>query len=232
MSNDRPVRKVHGRRIGRPLNTSRQKALDELYPHYALTGEQLACNAQLAPSSLFPKAAKVCFEIGFGNGDFLFEEISKHPDYGFLAAEPFINGMSAFLAKFKDGISYPVKLWMDDAMDIAKSLTDSSVDIIYILNPDPWPKTRHHKRRIVSQENLDQFARILKTGGQLIMTTDVDELAVWMATQAVNHPSFQWQANKTADWHTPPAGWTETRYEQKGQDAGRKQSYLIFQKKA
>lgn len=227
-----PVRKVHGRRIGRPLNTSRQKALDSLYPFYAFKSEELKCNEELNPSSLFPNCQKVCFEIGFGNGDFLFEEMNKNPNYGYIAAEPFINGMSALLAKLSDQKDYHLKVWMDDAMDIAKSLTSESLDIIYILNPDPWPKTRHHKRRIVLQDNLNHFARILKPNGQLIMTTDVDELAVWMATQTVNHPSFEWTANCANDWQTPPRGWTRTRYEKKGETAGRKQSYLLFQKRA
>ncbi len=227
-----PVRKVHGRRIGRPLNALRQKALDNFYPKYAFSEDELNHDETLAPSSLFPNAKQFCFEIGFGNGDFLFEEMEKHSDYGFIAAEPFINGMSALLSKFNENKEYPIKVWMDDAMDIAKSLTSNSLDIIYILNPDPWPKTRHHKRRIVSSENLDQFARILKPEGQLIMTTDVDELAVWMATQTVNHLSFKWTAKTVNDWRTPPKGWTRTRYEKKGETAGRKQSYLLFQKRA
>ena len=127
---------------------------------------------------------------------------------------------------------YPLKVWMDDAMDIAKSLCEKSLDCIYVLNPDPWPKVRHHKRRMISQKNLDEFARILKDNGQLVMTTDVDDLAEWMATQATNHPAFVWEANSKDDWQKKPEGWVTTRYEKKGKDAGRKQTYLLFRKKA
>ena len=120
---------------------------------------------------------------------------------------------------------------MDDAISIAKSLKTDSLDEIYVLNPDPWHKSRHHKRRMICQDNLDVFSRILKSGGKLTMTTDVDELAEWMCTKATNHSDFMWTASNSNDWKTAPTGWHKTRYELKGADAGRKQSYLIFERK-
>ena len=120
---------------------------------------------------------------------------------------------------------------MDDAMIIAKSLQRSSIDHIYVLNPDPWPKSRHHKRRMISQTNLTEFARILKPGAKLTMTTDVDHLAEWMCTHASHHPDFIWTARCANDWKTKPDDWYQTRYELKGKAAGRQQSYLIFKRK-
>ncbi|MAQ71152.1 MAG: tRNA (guanosine(46)-N7)-methyltransferase TrmB [Alphaproteobacteria bacterium] len=226
-------RKVHGRRLGRPLNQERQEALDKLYPALSIDSEVLDNSSNLLPSSLFEKAPEeIYFEIGFGNGDFLKKLIKENPDNGYIGAEPFINGMSAFLKSIKDIDNPSVRVWMDDAMDIARSIASETLDGIFILNPDPWPKTRHHKRRIVSQENLDQFARILKPGARLTMTTDVEELAEWMVTQATAHKEFKWSANRKLDWHTPPSGWLETRYEKKGKAAGRQQFYLLFEKKS
>ncbi|MAM33474.1 MAG: tRNA (guanosine(46)-N7)-methyltransferase TrmB [Micavibrio sp.] len=226
-------RKVHGRRLGRPLNQERQEALDSLYPVLSIDDSLLDNSGSLPASSLFVNSPdKIYFEIGFGSGDFLKKLIQEKPDNGYIGAEPFINGMSAFLKSIKTIENPSVRVWMDDAMDIARTLAPESLDGIYILNPDPWPKTRHHKRRIVSQENLDQFARILKPGGNLTMTTDVEELAEWMVTQASAHKDFKWCANRKTDWHNPPSGWLETRYEKKGKAAGRQQFYLLFEKKS
>ena len=135
---------------------------------------------------------------------------------------------SASLRSTRDDGLKNIRVFMDDAMLLARSLTDRSLDRIYVLNPDPWPKLRHHKRRIISQTNLDEFARVLKPGGRLVMATDVDDLAEWMVTQCMNHPSFEWLAESAKDWQTPPAEWTETRYAFKGKQAGRRQTFLVF----
>ena len=117
---------------------------------------------------------------------------------------------------------------MDDAILLMERFTENCLDEIYVLNPDPWPKARHHKRRIISQENLILFSRLMKPNGRLIMTTDVDDLAEWMVTEASKHPDFTWTANQKSDWQSPPNNWIETKYERKGKQAGRQQTYLIF----
>lgn len=216
----------------RPPGPERQGALDGLLPALAVPEDLLTGQGNLDPQTLFAKPFdSFWFEIGFGNGEHLAALMREHPDRAYIGAEPFINGMAAFLKDIRLDPHGNIRVRMDDAIGIAASLAEGCLDGIYILNPDPWPKKRHHKRRIVSPENLDRFARILKPGGLLIMTTDVDDLAGWMVTQAANHPAFEWTAEKAADWRTPPPGWTATRYERKGAGKGRKQSYLIFQKK-
>ena len=123
-----------------------------------------------------------------------------------------------------------IRVWMDDAMMIVDAMPDHYLDGIYILNPDPWPKKRHYKRRIISQENLSKFARVLKPGSALIMATDVPDLAEWMVTQATNHPAFEWTAERADDWRITPPDWIKTRYEERGIREGRKQNYLFFKK--
>ncbi len=225
------IRKVYGRRQGRPLRGDRQKALDTLYPKLSISMECLGKEGTLAPSSLFEEKTTFIFEIGFGSGEFLHNNMRTHPDIGFIGAEPFVNGMSSFLKEIKDEDHSNIRVLMDDALILAHSLTSDSLDHIYVLNPDPWPKTRHHKRRMISQRNLTEFARLLKSGGTLTMTTDVDSLAEWMCTQASIHPDFEWTAQKGDDWRTMPQGWYQTRYELKGKEAGRQQSYLIFERR-
>lgn len=172
----------------------------------------------------------VWFEIGFGSGEHLIGLMKQNPGVHMIGAEPFINGMANFLQAL-DHEKLPeshVRVWMNDAILLAERLPDQSLERIYVLNPDPWPKKRHHKRRIIDQENLTTFARILKPGGLLVMSTDVSDLADWMVTEASRHPAFTWSANRAEDWRTMPTDWIPTRYESKGKSKGRQQVYLMF----
>lgn len=226
MDNQPASRRLYGRRLGRPLKAARADVLETILPRLALP------DGLLDPAALFGRTpAKLWLEIGFGNGEHVAGLLRRDPDLYMLAAEPFINGMAAFLKDIKDepDIQNRVRVRMDDARPVVEALPESCLDGIYVLNPDPWPKSRHHKRRIISQDNLTSFARAMKPGARLVMATDVDDLAEWMVTEASNHPAFAWTAESKADWQTAPADWLPTRYEQKGIAAGRKQTYLIFE---
>ena len=116
-------------------------------------------------------------------------------------------------------------------MKLARSLKPASLEGIYVLNPDPWPKKRHHERRIIRHENLDVLAKIIKPGGSLILSTDVPVLADWMVTHTFNHPAFVWQANEAKDFWERPEGWHPTRYELKGANHSKRMCYLLFKRK-
>jgi tRNA (guanine-N7-)-methyltransferase len=221
--------RLYGRRLGRPLKHDRLDVLETLLPKLEIP----AGAYRLDPVALFSRTPQsLWFEIGFGNGEHLAALLERHPDGCYIGAEPFVNGMAAFLKSIRPHPEWHdrIRVVMDDARPVISALPDDALDGIYVLNPDPWPKKRHHKRRIISQENLDVFARVLKPGGQLVMTTDVDDLAEWMVTEASRHPAFAWTAESAADWKNPPPDWIETRYEAKGAQAGRVQTYLIFRK--
>lgn len=213
--------------------------MDGLLPALSIPEEQLTQDGSLDPRTLFGKPVQdIWFEIGFGNGEHLAARMAQHPENGYIGAEPFINGMSAFLKSIEqqdpgfrrdDGLGN-IRVLMDDAVMLARTFKDNSLDGIYILNPDPWPKKRHHKRRIVRPETLDVYARILKPGGQLIMSTDVPGLANWMVMHTAMHPAFEWTANGPEDWREPPPGWVKTRYEGKGAKGAERMAYLIFRK--
>jgi tRNA (guanine-N7-)-methyltransferase len=220
-------RRLYGRRQGRPLKQSRLDVLDTLLPALQIAPD----DAPIDLAKLFGKApSSFWIEIGFGNGEHVAGLLRRHPDFSMIAAEPFINGMAAFLKDIRNepDVQDRVRVVMDDAIPVLWRLPDQCTDGIYVLNPDPWPKVRHHKRRIISQPNLDTFARILKPGGHLIMATDVDDLAEWMLTEATKHPAFEWTAESADDWRRMPEDWIETRYEAKGKKAGRRQTYLTF----
>lgn len=224
--------RFYGRRVGRKLNAARQDAVDHYYPTIKIPDEIIQKDGEIAPSSLFEKPfEKFILEIGFGNGERLAEHLAREPDTAFIGAEPFSNGMSAFLSEIQETAPNNIRVLMDDVIPLARSITNESLDCVYVLNPDPWHKTRHHKRRIINQDNLDHFARILKPDGMLIMTTDVEPLAEWMVTESILHPAFEWTATSVNDWRMAPENWIQTRYETKGAKGTGKMNYLIFKKK-
>lgn len=226
--------RFYGRRMGRKLTPSRLKLLDELYPKICIDEREITKEGDLAPSSLFQfTPEKIILEIGFGNGERLAEHITLEPKTGFIGAEPFVNGMSAFLKSLDDKESMPdnIRVHMDDAIPLVKSIKSESIDTIMVLNPDPWHKARHSKRRIINQDNLDLFSRILKPNGFLIMTTDVRDLIEHMVIESSNHPDFEWTAKSASDWKNPPKNWISTRYETKGAKGADRMNYLFFKKK-
>lgn len=205
--------------------------LETILPRLEIPVDSLKDGVELTLADLFPDAGHIkglWMEVGFGNGEHLAALMDRYPDTAFLGVEPFVSGLSMFLKSIQDKRQTHIRVFSDDAMLLADHLPESCLDGIYILNPDPWPKKRHHKRRIVSTRNLDRMARVLKKGGKLIMATDVDDLADWMVTKAFGHSAFTWDAERAEDWRTPPADWIETRYEAKGRQAGRHQTYLFF----
>lgn len=230
-SNEKKWR-FYGRRAGRKLNTTRQELLDNLYPKLEIKMEDLREDNAISPSSLFNFSPdKIVLEIGFGNGEHLAEMMAREPKNAFIGAEPFKNGMTAFLKEIDERqLPHHVRVLMDDAIPLVKSLAPQSVDEIYILNPDPWHKTRHHERRVVNPDNLNLFSRILKPGGRLVMSTDVRDLIEWMVTHASNHPDFRWTAQSADDWRAPPSEWIPTRYETKGAKGADKMNYLFFER--
>lgn len=169
-------------------------------------------------------------EIGFGDGARLLADLGKDHDTGWIACEPFLNGVSAFLKNLPEAYADRVRIWPGDARTVLDSLPDSALDLIYLLYPDPWPKTKHHKRRFVRPDNLDRVARVLKPGGHFLAATDVPELAEWMLWQIQPDGRFEWLAERAEDWQSAPSGWISTKYEQKAIAAGRTCSYLRFRR--
>jgi tRNA (guanine-N7-)-methyltransferase len=222
-------RRLWGRRMTRPLGKDRARAFENLYPLISIPE---GLNKNTDPASFFLHPFKEHWlEIGFGNGEHLVVLKQQNPDTAFIGAEPFINGMAAFVKHIEYEPTDNIRVFMDDAMLLVENMADESFERIYVLNPDPWPKNRHAKRRILSQKNLDQFARVLKPGGLLLTCTDVSNLAEWMVAQLANHPAFIWTANNSKDWKNPPPDWASTtRYREKGAKAGRKMTFLIFRK--
>lgn len=231
-----------GRRHGRGLRAGRKDALAQLLPILSL-GERLGERPEKIHdvAGLFEDGdGPVWMEIGFGSGEYLAAMLKTHPAHRFIGCEPFINGVSSllkFLGAGHAGLEEKdyagrLRLWTDSAEIILDALPDACLERVYLLNPDPWPKKRHHKRRFVQQVNLERIARVLKPGGMFITATDVAELGDWMLEHTLRHGAFEWTARGKEDWATMPKDWmATTRYAQKGEDAGRKEIYLLFRRR-
>ncbi|GAB5468828.1 MAG: tRNA (guanosine(46)-N7)-methyltransferase TrmB [Rhodospirillales bacterium] len=220
-----PRRALHGRRKGRPLRGLLQRLLEE---DLAAVAIPLPTGAgQLDPRALFDdRVDEVWLEIGFGGGEHLVWQAAHHPGVGLLGAEIFVNGVAKALRALKAEPAAQARIHQGDARDLLEALAPASLSRAFILFPDPWPKARHNKRRLVQSETLDQLARVLRPGSELRLATDDADYAAWMLACLDSHPAFRWTARKADDWRLRPDDWPETRYEQKGRLADRPPVFL------
>jgi tRNA (guanine-N7-)-methyltransferase len=123
-----------------------------------------------------------------------------------------------------------ISIHAGDARELFEHLPDGSLERIYLLYPDPWPKTRHHRRRLVCAENLRHFHRLLKPGGFFLFASDIAHYVQWTLFEMRMAGGFTWLAESAADWRKPFPEWIETRYEAKARRAGRVPSYLTFRR--
>lgn len=214
--------KFYGRRKGRPLNNTRATALETVLPRVRI---ELPETGELTPATLLPGKTAYHLEIGFGTGEHLLAQALAHPEIGFIGAEPFINGTSALLAGIEQHALTNIRLWPDDMRPLLKTLPAASLDRIYLLFSDPWPKKRHAIRRVLQQESLNGFARVLKKGGELRIATDDPTLQEWVVEQMAPRTDFTGsQLASRPDIND----WPETRYEQKAIAAGRIPHYYGY----
>jgi tRNA (guanine-N7-)-methyltransferase len=170
----------------------------------------------------------VWLEIGFGGGEHLAAQAAAHPGIGFIGCEVFDNGVARLVAAVaRQGLGN-VRIFADDARLLLAALPAQSVERVFILFPDPWPKMRHHKRRLVTAATLDRLAEILADGGELRLATDDPDYLAAMLALTTAHPAFAWQARRPADWQERPPDWPPTRYEEKARAAGRAPAFLRF----
>ncbi|PWR24500.1 tRNA (guanine(46)-N(7))-methyltransferase TrmB [Zavarzinia aquatilis] len=223
-------RKVFGRRTGHKLRARQADILDSGLARLAVPLP--APGEILDPRDLFPRAVdEVWFEIGFGGGEHLAAQAEAHPHVGIIGAEPFVNGMASLLRHVEERQLDNVRVLADDARLLLAALPEASLSRAFLLFPDPWPKSRHHKRRFVQQETLDLLARALKPGAEFRVASDIMGYIEWTLAQVGLHSAFEWMAEGPADWRARTEDWPPTRYEAKAIAAGRKPAYLRFRRR-
>jgi len=213
-------RTLYGRRRGKKLRAGQEALLDTLLPKLLIK----------LPLSEPLDARELWLEVGFGSGEHLVWQAEQHPDVTLVGCEPFINGVAKCLAHIERAGVGNVRLFNDDARLLMAALPERSLSRVFILFPDPWPKTRHHKRRFVARATLDALARLMKPGAELRLATDDPSYLPWMIEHACGHPAFEWLAERPSDWRGRPEDWPPTRYEQK-MLAGHKPVFLRFKRR-
>ena len=218
-------RRIYGRRKGHRLRPGRQRLLDERLPELEF---RIPDSGRIDPASVFPGKSRLWLEIGFGGGEHLAAQAAAHPEVGIIGCEPYISGIARLLSLADAEKLDNIRLVVDDARLLLPVLPSGCLERIFVLFPDPWPKTRHHKRRIVNPASAAEFARLLAPGGELRLATDDMGYARAMLLALLPRPELDWLATGPADWRERPADWPATRYEEKAKAAGRACVYLRF----
>jgi tRNA (guanine-N7-)-methyltransferase len=214
------------RRITHRLRPGQAERLARLLPQLAL---DLSSVPPVALRSLFAGAIdELVLEIGFGGGEHVLSQAIQNPRCGLLACDPFVNGMAKILKGIAaNGVSN-VRLHLGDGLTVVDWLPNASLAGIYILYPDPWPKGRHHKRRLVQDETVERMARPLRTGGFVRLATDSEDYAAWILRRFERSPRFVWDGEQTEQGARPWPDFAGTRYGTKAARQGRRSQYLVF----
>ena len=206
------------------LTHGQTRALEELLPRYALP------EGRLDLPRLFGRDARRTLEIGFGNGDALAELAERHPDEDFLGAEVHRPGVGRLLLAIEAEHLSNVRVACEDAVQLCgQRLPDACLDAVLIYFPDPWPKKRHHKRRLLQPEFAALLAQRLKAGGRLHFATDWEEYAEHALAVLSASPEFE---NSVAEggYAPRPAERPATRFEQRGLKLGHAVFDLAFRR--
>jgi tRNA (guanine-N7-)-methyltransferase len=211
-----------GRRKGKRLRAAQGRLVETLLPRL-----RIGPDADLGGfRALFPQDLRL--EIGFGGGEHLAHEARAHPQVGFIGCEPFVNGIAKLLAIVDQERLANIRVSDEDATRLLPRLPEAAFGRVSILFPDPWPKRRHRKRRILSDETLAELGRVMRPGAELRFATDIDDYAGWTLARVMRSTDFRWTAERCDDWRRPWPGWPGTRYESKAIREGRVPSYLTF----
>lgn len=225
----RPHRNFYGRLKGKALKPAQKRYLEEDLATLSPGAVEWDNNPDRVPLDLTQRfgARPVWLEIGFGGGEHLIHQAEQNPDVGIIGAEPYINGVAMLLGKIRRAGVQNLAVHPGDARDLMDVLPPVSVDRAFLLYPDPWPKTRHHRRRFVTPEHLHPLAQAMKPGAVLRIATDIEDY-VRQTLLEVPKAGFDWTARRPQDWRTPWTDWLSTRYEQKALREGRRPHYLTF----
>ncbi|QPC98516.1 tRNA (guanine(46)-N(7))-methyltransferase TrmB [Qipengyuania soli] len=222
------LNRLYGRSQGKPLRAGQQELVDRLLPQISVPAE-----GPVTSDLLFGFDRPLHFEIGFGGGEHMAERADMLPDHGFIGAEPFVNGVAQALTHVRDRTLANVRIHHGDALDVLKRVPDGALTMVYLLHPDPWPKNKHAKRRMMNDGPVRMIADKLKPGGEFRFGTDH---AVYLrhALMVMRRftDEFEWVVEGRSSWENRPSGWPETRYEHKARTVyGHEVWYFRFRRK-
>jgi tRNA (guanine-N7-)-methyltransferase len=209
MTSPHPPLRSFGRIRSRTIKPRQAGLMDSLLPQLRLP------EGPLDPAVLAPEARETWLEIGFGGGEHMAAQAERRPDALVIGAEPFLNGVASALRHIDARGLTNVRVHDGDVRDLLGRLPDACLDRVFVLFPDPWPKLRHHKRRLIQAETAATLARVLKPGGALRFASDWADYVDWSLERLIATPGLTWTAQTGNDWRVAPADHVTTRYEEK-----------------
>ncbi|NCP24049.1 MAG: tRNA (guanosine(46)-N7)-methyltransferase TrmB [Erythrobacter sp.] len=222
------LNRLYGRSIGKPLRAHQQGLVDNLLPRIAVPDE-----GPVTAERLFGDSRPLHFEIGFGGGEHLAYRADLLPDHGFIGAEPYVNGVAQCLAQIEEERLGNIRLVHGDALQALARVPDGALTMAYLLHPDPWPKAKHAKRRMMNDGPVRMIADKLKPGGEFRFGTD-HPIYLRHALMVMRRftDEFEWQVEGRDSWENRPSGWCQTRYEKKAREQmGHEVWYFRFRRK-
>ena len=209
MSDGHPPLRSFGRLKSRPIKPRQAALMQTRLPALRIPA------GPVDPAALMPAAREIWLEIGFGGGEHMAAQAARAPDVLILGAEPFVNGVASAVRHIDEQGLANVRLHDDDVRELIARLPDACLARVFILFPDPWPKTRQQKRRLVQPGLVAELARTLRPGGRLRFASDVMSYVDQALERFIANPAFAWTAARADDWRVPPAEHITTRYEEK-----------------
>lgn len=226
-----PWRNFHGRRRGRRLRVGQAALVDTRLAGLTPPGVRQDENPSRRPldlPALYPGKREFWLEIGFGGGEHMLAQAVANPDVQIIGAEPYINGVAKLLAAIERTGVANLSVTDRDARDVIDVLPDGAIARAFLLYPDPWPKSRHRKRRFVNPDRMEPLARAMAPGARLRIATDIADYVRHSLVVLDRMPEFRWIAERPADWRDAWPDWPGTRYEAKARREGRTPHYLTF----
>jgi len=226
------VRTLYGRQKGHPLSPYRQRLVAERLPQLRIPVDDPAAASSDIRALFSSPVSSIWLEIGFGGGEHLVAQARANPSVGFIGCEPFENGVARVLGEIDRHDIANIRLHDDDARQVVAWLPDRQIGRCFILFPDPWPKKRHVKRRLVAPEFVARLARVMKPGAELRFATDIADYVRTGLHAVLASGQFDWPARNASDWRVRPDDWPATRYEAKAERAGRQCNYFRFTRRS
>lgn len=216
-----------GRRSGKALRRTALGLIDGLLPRLAIAPP--GPGERIDPATLFPHpVSEVWLEVGFGGGEHLADLAQARPDVGLIGCEVFRNGIASLLGHLQARDLDNVRLFPDDVRLLLPALPDAGLGRVFVLFPDPWPKTRHAGRRFIGPGTLTELARLLADGGEVRVASDDPVYVAWAARHLDAHPRFE-RVVASTDRTILPADWPATRYEEKC-ITGRAPTFFLYRR--
>ena len=207
--------RFYGRRKGRPLRVHRTRLMRELLPHFLVK-----------EASCIDVSKETWLEIGFGSGEHIAEMAEQHPDIQLIGCEVFENGIASLLQHIEEKNLQNILIYPEDGREFLKNLPSACLNKVFIMFPDPWPKKKHQKRRLVNRDFLDDVLRILKPEDAKLRFASDHEDYVRETLALVKDTGF---FSDIILYDQKPADWPLTSYNQKAIQAGMNSWYLKAQ---